>query len=252
MAQVINGMIVGKVGTMTYYEQDGKQMVRTACNIKNKRKTGDQFKQMMHFLNRNHLWMVMKWTEKVFFEGEKSSAQRQFLAANNNLPDVYLPKSKNGKFNAVLQPGMVVSDGPLPSFNYQLGEFQGEPALLTTLTEADAQKGELLLYVFQQVEKDQGPSIKTKVIDLRQPTDGVKVTIHEGHLVLTCPLFSDNMSGFGLVHVVKEHASHQTIVTNCTYYQQFTTEDALMEAARSYGRLEIYNEQQWYVTLPNK
>ncbi|MBO4564294.1 MAG: hypothetical protein J5720_02550 [Bacteroidaceae bacterium] len=243
MAQLINGEVVGKVGEMTFYPANGKMIVRTANNKKNKTKTEGQFRQLMHFLNLNQLWGVMKQTERVYFEGTKSSAQRQFLHVNNYLPHIYLPEWKNGKSTAVLLQGMVVSDGSLPSFDYQLGEFQGEPALLTTLVESDAQIGELLLYVFQQVE-EMGemkiPSIRTKVIEINKQTDEVKIAFSNGCLVLSGSMFADDMSGFALVRVVDGHASRQTLVTHCTYYQQFTTDEALMTAAESYGKVKKF------------
>ena len=255
MAQLINGEVVGKVGEMTFYPANGKIIVRTASNKKNKTKTEGQFRQLMHFLNLNQLWGVMKQTERVYFEGTKSSAQRQFLHVNNSLPHIYLPEWKNRKRTAVLQPGMVVSDGSLPSFDYQLGEFQGEPALLTTLVESDAQNGELLLYVFQQIEEMEEmkiPSIRTKVIEINKPTDEVKIAFRNGCLVLSGSMFADDMSGFALVRVVDGHASRQTLVTHCTYYQQFTADEALMTAAESYGKVKKCNIDEWYVKLKNR
>ena len=248
MAQVINGEIVGRVGNMTYYQQNGKTIVRASRNTKNKRKTAGQFRQMMEFRNRNLLWKVMKQTEHVYFEGKCPSAQRQFLSVNSNLPHVYIPKQIIWSAAALLQPNMVVSDGPLPSFAYQFGEFQGEPALLTTLAETDAKQGQLLLYVFQQVEKNSTPSINTKVIDLSLATDDVKVTFSDDQLVLTSTMFTDSMSGFALVRIVNGHASRQTLITRCTYYERFTTDEALMIAAESYGIVKEYGID-WKVTL---
>ena len=250
MAQYINGRIEGKVGDKTYYTKNGTTFVRASRNDKkSKKRTSEQFKQMMNFQNRNQLWRVLSRTEKVYFEGDKSSPQRQFISVNNNLPHVYLPKGMNSIGTALLQPGMIVCDGPLSSFDCHLGEFQGEPALLTTLAEADAQTGQLLLYVFQQIEiVHLPPSIKTKVIDISQPTDEVKVMFCDGFLILTGAMFADDMSGFALAHIVNGHASRQTLVTRCTYYEQYTTEEALMKAAKSYGRVDA-NIDFWTITF---
>ena len=49
--------------------------------------------------------------------------------------------------------------------------------------------------------------------------------------------FADNMKGWALILVQGTSCSTQTAVTRCTYYQQFTTEEALQEAAASYGGL---------------
>ena len=49
--------------------------------------------------------------------------------------------------------------------------------------------------------------------------------------------FGDKTKGWALVHVRKMSCSSQAVVTRCTYYQQFTTEEALQKAAKSYGGL---------------
>ena len=45
------------------------------------------------------------------------------------------------------------------------------------------------------------------------------------------------MLGFGLVRVIDGHASSQRVVTRCTYYERYTTEEALQLAAKSYKGL---------------
>lgn len=49
--------------------------------------------------------------------------------------------------------------------------------------------------------------------------------------------FADDVKGWALVHVHGDRCSTQTAVTRCTYYKQFTTEEALQDAAVSYGGL---------------
>ena len=49
--------------------------------------------------------------------------------------------------------------------------------------------------------------------------------------------FANPMRGWALVLVNGERCSPQTIVTRCTYYQQFTTDEALQVAAKSYKGL---------------
>ena len=56
-------------------------------------------------------------------------------------------------------------------------------------------------------------------------------------LALISDEFADDMKGWALIHMRKERCSTQTVVTHCTYYKQFTTEEALQEAAASYGGL---------------
>lgn len=49
--------------------------------------------------------------------------------------------------------------------------------------------------------------------------------------------FADDDKGWALVQVEGERCSPQTIVTRCTFYQQFTTDEAQKAAAKSYGGL---------------
>ena len=60
----------------------------------------------------------------------------------------------------------------------------------------------------------------------------------DGCLALVNSEFADNMKGWALVRVMGKNCSTQSIVTQCKYYEQFTTEDALEEAAKSYGGLK--------------
>ena len=53
--------------------------------------------------------------------------------------------------------------------------------------------------------------------------------------------FSDEKKGWALVLVRGERCSPQTIVTHCTLYQEYMTEDALQKAADSYGGLTGIN-----------
>ena len=63
------------------------------------------------------------------------------------------------------------------------------------------------------------------------------MTVVDGHLALVNEEFADEMKGWALVQVIGERCSPQTIVTRCTLYQQYTTEEALQIAAKSYGGL---------------
>ena len=56
-----------------------------------------------------------------------------------------------------------------------------------------------------------------------------------GTLTLVSERFADPMMGFGLVRVEDGHASTQRVVTRCTYYERYTTEEAIQAAAKSYG-----------------
>ena len=50
--------------------------------------------------------------------------------------------------------------------------------------------------------------------------------------------FADEMKGWALVRVQGKNCSPQSIVTRCKVYERYTTEEALEEAAKSYGGLK--------------
>ena len=65
------------------------------------------------------------------------------------------------------------------------------------------------------------------------------MTAVDGHLSLINEEFADDMKGWALVRVVNDRCSPQSIVTRCTFYEQYTTEEALEKAADSYGGLTV-------------
>ena len=72
---------------------------------------------------------------------------------------------------------------------------------------------------------------------MHKGTGTLCMTVVDGRLALVGEEFADEMKGWALVKVVDDRCSSQTIVTRCTLYQQYTTEDALERAADSYGGL---------------
>lgn len=171
------------------------------------------------------------------------------MSVNTFSPVPYLKKDQFFSGNALLLPEMVVSDGPLPPISYQLGEVDGQPALLTDLTKAKASRMTLLLFVLnQRVIQWHSDSdlfqLSIKVEPLT-PNDFVNVPsaltssykdVH-GTLALVGERYADPMQGFGLVYIKDGVASHQRVVTRCTYFERYTTEEALQAAAKSYGGL---------------
>ena len=131
-------------------------------------------------------------------------------------------------------PGIPVSDGRLPAINEQLGEVDGTAALMTDL-KADAwmPQTKLLLYTAVQHFECNMPLVRFSVREV--PWE--EMTFVDDHYVLKDEAFADDMKGWALVHVNGDRCSTQTAITRCTYYQQFTTEEALQEAAASYDGL---------------
>lgn len=198
--------------------------------------------------HNNVLWRALKETKQVYIEGGKDAYHR-FMALNTECPIPYIPKLQCHSGNALLLPNMVLSEGPVKTINYQFDEVDGRPALLTDLTKTEAKKGTLLLYVLQQqihsyngwpddfrlkikvetITPDMFTVVPSTLLTLRQSTNGC--------LALVDDRFADPMLGFGLVHIINGHVSTQHVITRCTYYERYTTEEALQAAAKSYKGL---------------
>lgn len=118
----------------------------------------------------------------------------------------------------------------------QLGEVDGTPALLTDRKAADVRPFEVfLLYTAeQQFHREDCPKVVFKMREVKQE----EFTVVDGCLALVDNDFADEMKGWALVHIMGRNCSTQSIVTHCNYYQKFTTEEALEEAAKSYGGLK--------------
>ena len=222
---------------MTFYKRNKKNFVRPRHIHQPRRLSRKQLRQRELLAHNNALWRALKQTKRVYFEGGSGEYYR-FMSVNTESPVPYFTKHDYYMKYSLLLPNMVVSDGPLPTIGYRLGKAAGRPALLTDLTPKRARKGELLLYVLQQhvgthAQDDPAPhlSICVETIDLDA------TTVVDGRVVLTDSRFANPMMGFGLVQVVDGHASLQRVVTRCTYYERYTTEEALQTAAKSYGGL---------------
>ena len=133
-----------------------------------------------------------------------------------------------------LMPGIPISDGVLPSFEQELGEVNGVPALITsfTLKELDS-NARWFLYTARQDTECDVPRVRFSRREIYEED----FVVEDRHLALVGEEFADNMKGWALVMVKKDQCSPQTIVTRCTLYQQYTTQEALEEAAKSYGGL---------------
>ena len=263
MARIENDImgIEGRVGGLTTYIRNGKEYVRVSTSHQPRRLSRKQLLVRERQSHNNALWRALKASGHVFMEGGDNTAYNHFMAINMDSPVPYIPKQQYHSGNALLLPDMVLSDGPLPPVSYQLGEVDGQPALLTDLTPKDVRnlsapddavngKGtSLLLYILKQ-----------RVIPLHVDTDLFRLSIKvealtaeafttvpstllspyksaKGTLALTDDRFADPMLGFGIVRIKDGHASRQHVITRCTYYEQYTTEEALQAAAKSYKGL---------------
>ncbi len=251
MARVTNDIlgIEGKLSGTTTYIRNGKKYVRMAHSHQPRRLSRKQLFIRERQSHNNALWRALKFTGHVFMEGGDNTAYNHFMSINMESPVPYLKKHQYHLGNALLVPKMVLSDGPLSSISYQLDEVDGKPALVTDLTKREIQEGALLLYVLQQkivAHKDGVDqfylNIKVESLTADDFTMVPSTLLSpyknaQGTLALVGDRFADPMLGFGLVRVKEGHASRQYVVTRCTYYEQYTTEEALQDAAESYGGL---------------
>jgi hypothetical protein len=155
---------------------------------------------------------------------------------SNQLPVVYLPKDKASSVSSLLMPGIPVSEGNLLPVQQRLGEVDGTPALITDRKADEVRPFEVfLLYTAeQQFHREDCPKVSFKMREVKRD----EFTLVDGCLALLDNDFDNEMKGWALVRVMGKNCSTQSIVTRCKYYEQFTTEEALEEAAKSYGGLK--------------
>ena len=262
MAEIKEGLLKdmrGHLGKATIYQRGGKTFIRETKIEQPHRLSRKQLVLREQIAHNNILWRRLKSTSRTYFEGGVD-AYRRFMSVNRLSPTVYLTKDQLKSNTSLLLPNMAVSSGPLTPIIYHIDEVDGRPALLTSLTPEDMRDGEYLLYVLQQevihwqseeehayvqisavpVTPDQDieiPHIGTVRLVNIPSTLRTPHTSRDGSLALVGDLFADPMSGFALVHIQDGHVSSQHIVTRCTYYERYTTEEALQAAANSYDGL---------------
>jgi hypothetical protein len=131
-------------------------------------------------------------------------------------------------------PDIPVSEGTLLPIKHQLGMVDDIPALITNLKASEWEEPERwLLYTVEQFEGKTTPMVSFKVREVSID----EFTEVDGRLALVDNEFANEMKGWALVRVNGDRCSSQRIVTRCTYYEQFTTEEAMQKAAESYGGL---------------
>ena len=236
MAKVKSGrglMMVGSLRTdgLTTYMKQGQLIVRSSHSMQKRSNTMGQFVQRQRMRHSVALWKMLKYQKPMFTE--RPTAYNNFMSLANRLPVVYVEKGwmDNASF---LMPGIPVSDGKLPTVKEELGEVDGMPALITDLKK-DIWRHGVSLWLYTAVQENEGRAIHVRFS--KREVSFQEVTLVDGHYVLKGEEFADPMKGWGLVLVIDDRCSPQTIVTRCTLYQQYMTEEALQTAAKSYGGL---------------
>ena len=227
-------MLIGslrKAGVTTYMKQ-GKMITRVSNSDERRSNTLPQFIQRQKMRHTTALWKMLKWCEPMFTE--RQTAYSNFASLANRLPVVFVPNDGLMSGASFLMPGIPVSDGKLPAIHEQLGEVDGTAALMTDLKgEAWTPQAKLLLYTAEQHIEYEVPRVRFSMREVSWQ----EMSFVDGPYVLKDEAFADDMKGWALVLVSGERCSPQTIVTRCTLYQKYTTEEALENAADSYGGL---------------
>lgn len=220
-----------RIGGVTFYKRQGQVIGRVSESMEKRSNTLPQFKQRQRMRHTIALWKMLRFCETMFTE--RGNAYQNFASLANSLPVVYVERilMEQASF---LMPGIPVSDGTLPTLQQELGEVDGVPALITNLSYGESYFHEKLwLYTAEQKVEGSLPRVRFSKRDVTRR----EMTIVDGQLALVGEEFADDMKGWALVRVDDTHCSPQTIVTRCTLYQQYTTEEALQVAAKSYGGL---------------
>lgn len=230
----ILGLLIPKkvsMGGMTFYKRQGQVVGRISESNERRSNTLPQFKQRQKMRHTQALWKMLKFCETMFTE--RGNVYQNFASLANRLPVVYVDKilMEQASF---LMPGIPVSDGIQPALQQELSEVNGVPALMTGLKYGEQYEHEKLwLYTAKQEIEGSTPRVRFCKRDVSRQD----MNIVDGQLALVGEEFADDMKGWALVRVSENRCSPQIIITRCTLYQQYTTEEALQAAAKSYGGL---------------
>ena len=222
-----------RLAGMTFYLRNGQLVGRASSTHEKRSNTLPQFIQRQKMRHTTALWKMLRFCDVMFTE--RRTAYQNFASLANQLPVVYVPDDGTMNQASFLMPGIPMSDGILPTVKQELGEVNGMPALLTDLkVEERSEHVKLRLYTaVQTIENEVLPRVRFSMREM----SWWDMAVVDGRLALVGEEFADEMKGWVLVKVVDGRCSLQTIVTRCTLYQQYTTEDALERAADSYGGL---------------
>ena len=226
-------LFTGRVpkSNVTIYYRNGDFVVRPAHSEGKRSNTSKQFVQRQRMRHSIALWKALKPCQPLFTNGKTN--YNGFITLANRLPVVFVPKFWDD-CAALLMPDIPVSEGTLLPIKQQIGMVDGTPALMTNLKAAEwGQPERWMLYTAEQLEGDTIPMVRFKVREV--PLD--EFTEVDGCLALVDNEFSNEMKGWALVRRDGDRCSSQGIVTHCTYYERFTTEEAMQKAAESYGGL---------------
>jgi hypothetical protein len=217
---------------ITIYQKQGKTIIRSSSRSTSRDFTIKQFIQRQRMRHAIALWRELEYCYPMFTNAK--SAYNGFVSLANHLPAVFVNKYDAIRNPSFLMPGIPVSDGTLPELKQRLGEVDGKAALITNIKRYEARYTDTLkLFVAEQTNENNIPRVNFRV---RNVLKEELVEVENG-MALVGDEFADENKGWALVLVIGNSCSPQSIVTRCTFYQQFTTEEVMNEAAKTYGRV---------------
>ena len=262
---------------VTFFRRGGKTYARVSTRTAPNKQSVKQFINRERMRHSIALWHCFYSSDKPLMETSGNlTAYNAFLRANSALPTVYFTKQQAVQGAALLMPGMVVSEGRLPTVEYGFAVLEsGERVVLTNLLtgidEGETQElpigcnddlrqllcnrsrnpqlmpGDIVrFYRFEQRMQDDCPTVKITCCELALDNDprqnpalrGWRFYSHEGRLAIGSA--DDENMGWAVVLYSdnEQRASTQQVLTTCRLYEQYTTDEALQRAAESYGNVE--------------
>ena len=262
---------------ITLYRRRGKVYARISTREVSDRQSMNQFKTREKMRHSIALWKSFYSPYKpLMTTSDGTIAYNAFLRANSALPTVYFTKQQARQGAALLMPGMVVSERRLPAVEYDFAVLEsGERVVLTNLLtgieEGETQEltigcnddlrqllcssnrnpqlmhgDKVRFYRFEQRIQDDCPTVKISCCELALDNDprqnpalrNWRFYSHEGRLAIGGA--DDENTGWAVVLFgeKEQSASTQRVVTTCRLYEQYTTDEALAQAAESYGNVE--------------
>ena len=262
---------------ITLYRRRGKVYARISTREVSDRQSMNQFKTREKMRHSIALWKSFYSPYKpLMTTSDGTIAYNAFLRANSVLPTVYFTKLQARQGAALLMPGMVVSEGRLPAVEYDFAVLEsGERVVLTNLLtgidESETQElaiscnddlrqllcssnrnpqlmpgDKVRFYRFEQRIQDDCPTVKISCCELALDNDprqnpalrNWQFFSHEGRLAIGNA--DDENTGWAVVLFgeKEQSASTQRVVTTCRLYEQYTSDEALAQAAESYGNVE--------------
>ena len=223
---------------VTFYQKQGKTVMRSSTSYHKKGCTRGQFVQRQRMRHTMALWRSFQCCKAMFTE--HSTVFLGFTSMANRLPAVYVTEDDAKRKLALLMPDIPVSEGTMTPLKQHLGEVNGVAALMTDLNPNDIKiYDRFWLYTAEQLVDYRTPKVNFKMKEVKVN----EMTQTEAGMALVGEEYADENKGWALVHVRRDRCSSQGIVTRCTLYQQYTTGEALETAIKSYGKL--VRESNW-------